>query len=162
MEVLKYPHPHLFKPCQEVTVFDAALAELLGDMWNIMKAERGVGLAANQVGLSQRMFVMEGPENEKLFIINPKILEVSKYNFDFAEGCLSAPGQFLKLFRPGWVSISYQNEKGEVLKRTFTSLHSVCVQHEMEHLEGKSYLQNKAIPKKARIFLAKKWGLKVK
>jgi peptide deformylase len=162
MEILKYPDPHLFIPCKEVTVFTPELKILLDSMWETMKIERGLGLAANQVGLSYRMFTMEGPNNEKLYIVNPKILDSAKTPSSVAEGCLSAPGQMIKLYRPLWVKLSFFNENGEQQERVFHDVFSVCVQHEMEHLSGKSYLQNKAIPKKLRMFLAKKWGLKVK
>lgn len=162
MDVIKYPDPRLLKPCKEVILFTPELKILLESMWETMKRERGMGLAANQVGLDYRMFVMSGPEEEKLFVVNPKILEFGKHPCNSAEGCLSAPGQTIKLFRPSWVKISFKNENGEEVVRTFTDIHSVCAQHEIEHLEGKSFLQNGAIPKKLRIFLAQKWGLRIK
>jgi len=161
MEVLKYPDPRLLRPCKEVTEFGPELKVLLESMWETMKKERGMGMAANQVGLEQRMFVMD-EVIEKHFIVNPKIVDQGKYPCDQSEGCLSAPGQMIKLYRPNWVTITYQNESGEHRNRTFVGIHAVCVQHEMEHLEGKTFLQNKAIPKKVRIELAKKWGLPVK
>lgn len=162
MEILKYPHPHLFKKCKEVTVFTPELKVLLDSMWELMVSERGIGLAANQVGLSYRMFTMSGPDGEKLYIINPKILDAGATGSPIAEGCLSAPGQMVRLFRPFWVKISFQNENGETQERVFSDVFSVCVQHEMEHLEGKTYLQNKAIPKRLRVILANKWGIKAK
>lgn len=157
MEIVKFPNPVLFKKCKDVTVFTPELKVLLEAMWETMVRERGIGLAANQVGLEYRMFVMD-ETTEKHFIVNPKILQAGELPCDQAEGCLSAPGQLVKLYRPNWVTIAYQNENGEHKKRTFVGIHSVCVQHEMEHLEGKSFLQNKTIPKKLRMFLAQKWG----
>jgi len=164
MEVLKYPDPRLLTPCKEVTSFGLELKVLLEGMWETMKREHGMGMAANQVGLEHNMFVMSGPNDgdDKNFFINPKILEVGKYPCDRAEGCLSAPDQLLKLYRPDWVTISYQDSQGNPHTGTFVGIYSVCVQHEMEHLEGKSFLQNKGIPKRTRITLAKKWGLPIK
>lgn len=160
-EVLKYPDSRLFKTCKEVTVFGPELLVLLEAMWETMVKERGMGMAANQVGLEYRMFTMKGLNEEKLFIVNPKIIEFSNVPCDLSEGCLSAPGQMIKLYRPLWVRTTFQNEKGEHFTQVFSGIHSVCFQHELEHLEGKSFLQNKAIPKKLRIFLAKKWGLEI-
>lgn len=159
MEVLKYPDPRLLKPCKEVTVFGPELATMLESMWETMVKERGMGMAANQVGIEYRMFTMKGPQDEKIFLVNPKIIESGKHPCSQAEGCLSAPGQMIKLYRPNWVKVTFQNEKGETRSDVFTDIHSVCVQHEIEHLDGKTFLQNKAIPKKMRIFLAKKWGI---
>lgn len=161
MEIIKYPDPRLFQQCKEVTVFDEELKTVLEAMWETMKAARGIGMAANQVGLEQRMFIMD-ELLAKLFIVNPKIVEMGKYPSNDSEGCLSAPGQMLKLFRPNWVTLTYQDEKGEHRNRTFVGIYSVCVQHEIEHLDGKSFLQNKSIPKKVRRDLATKWGFKFK
>lgn len=162
MEVLKYPDPRLLTACKEVLLFTPELKILLESMWETMKDANGIGLAANQVGLDYRMFVMSGPGEEKIFLVNPKILDFSKNPCDKAEGCLSAPNQLMRLYRPNWVTVQFFDERGNSHSRTFTDIHSVCAQHEIEHLDGKSFLQNKVIPKKLRIFLAKKWGLKVK
>lgn len=162
MDILKYPDPSLFVVCKEVMVFGPELNVLLEGMWSTMKEHKGLGLAANQVGLKHRMLVMQGPKEEKLFIVNPKILKVSRGTIDYAEGCLSAPGEFLKLFRPGWATVAFQNEESRNFVQTFSGVFSVCIQHEIDHLDGKSHLENKSIPKKTRIMLAKKWGFKIK
>ncbi len=158
MEVLKYPDTRLFKPCKEVIIFGPELAAILEEMWVTMKKERGMGMAANQVGLEQRMFTMDN-EGEKIFLVNPVILKTATHPSDMAEGCLSAPGQMIKLYRPMWVMVKFQDETGKEITRIFSDSRSVCVQHEIEHLDGKSFLQNKTIPKKMRIFLAEKWGI---
>jgi peptide deformylase len=162
MEIIKYPDSRLFKPCKPVTVFDENLNTLLEAMWETMKRERGMGLAANQVGLESRMFTMEGPNEEKIFLVNPKILEFGKTPSPLKEGCLSAPGQMISLFRPMWVKVTFQDQTGKAHARVFSDIHSICVQHEIEHLDGKSFLQNKAIPKATRKQLAEKWGIKLK
>ncbi len=160
MEILKYPDPSLLKKCDEVTVFGTELKTLLDGMWDAMLKRGGLGLAANQVGLHFRAFVMGGPDSEKLYIVNPKVVKKSEISANLKEGCLSAPGEFLVLSeRSSWIQIDFQNEKGEMLRRVFQGLHAVCVQHEMDHLEGKSHLQSKSIPKALRKVLAKKWGL---
>lgn len=160
MEILKFPHPSLLKPCNPVTVFDIELKVLLGAMWDTMQANNGLGLAANQVGLPWAMFVMSY-KNQAIYLVNPKILHKGAAGSNIREGCLSAPGEYVVISdRSQWVQVEYQNEKGEKTKTVFTDLHSVCVQHEIEHLDGKSHLQSKSIPKNKRVELAKKWGLK--
>jgi peptide deformylase len=161
MEILKYPDPKLFKICKDVSVFEDELKILLEGMWSTMLAGGGLGLAANQVGLEYRMFVMAGIESEKIFLVNPIIIKRSEIPAMMKEGCLSAPGEFLLLKdRSSWVQVQFQNEKGELLRRVFQGIHAVCVQHEIDHLDGKTHLQSPSIPKKIRKELAKKWGLK--
>lgn len=161
MDILKYPDPSLFKKCDEVTVFGPELKTLLDGMWGAMLKRGGLGLAANQVGLHFRAFVMAGLESEKLYIVNPRVVQKSEVSANMKEGCLSAPGEFLVLSeRASWIQIDFQDEKGNMLRRVFQGLHAVCVQHEMDHLDGKSHLQSKSIPKAHRKLLAKKWGIK--
>lgn len=159
MEILKFPDKRLFLKCNAVTVFGDELKTILENMWETMKNHYGVGLASNQVGLTYYMFTMEGLDDEKIFLVNPKILSKSVASANLREGCLSAPGEFLvRSDRMGWVEVEYQNELGEIKKRVFKGIQSVCVQHEIEHLEGKGFMQSIAIPKKKRQELAKKWG----
>lgn len=161
MEILKYPDPSLFKVCSEVTVFGPELLTLLEAMWAAMLKRGGLGLAANQVGLHFRAFVMAGVDSEKLFVINPKIIKQSEVPANLKEGCLSAPGEFLVLKeRATWVQVDFQDEKGQLTRRVFHGLHSVCVQHEIDHLNGKSHLMSSSIPKKQRKELYKRWGIK--
>lgn len=161
MKVLKFPHPALFKVCQPVTVFDTELKVLLDTMYRTMQASNGVGLAANQVGLEYRMFVMESLEG-RVNLVNPKITKTSMVVALRGEGCLSAPGEFIITGnRHDWVEVSFQDEKGTPKVRVFKGIHSVCVEHEIEHLDGKSFMNSKAIPKARRKELAKKWGIKL-
>lgn len=169
MKVIKFPDTRLFVPCKDVTVFGPELAVLLETMWETMVAEGGIGLAANQVGLGYRMFVMEGAKKdekstrEKIFLVNPKILSKSEAPANLKEGCLSAPGEFLVLpERASWTQVQYQTEAGATITRVFHGIYSVCVQHEIDHLNGKSHLLSKSLPKVTRKALAKKWGIKLK
>lgn len=161
MEILKLPHPALLKPCKPVTVFGAELKVLLDGMWETMTKANGLGLAANQVGIPFRMFVMKGPSDEKKFFVNPVITKKSIVPANMSEGCLSAPGEFVIVpDRVIWVEVAYQDETGKEHKSVFHNIHAICVQHETEHLEGKSHLQSMSIPKLKRRELAEKWGLK--
>lgn len=161
MEILKFPHKSLFNVCKEVTVFGQELTILLDGMWSVMISKGGLGLASNQVGLEYRMFVMAGYDNEKIFLINPKIVKKSNLPANMIEGCLSAPGEFILLSeRVSWVQVEFHDQKGQLQTRVFKGLHSVCVQHEIDHLDGKSHLMSKSIPKTKRKELHKKWGIK--
>lgn len=160
MKILKYPHPALFTKCERVSVFGKELTTLLDGMWKVLKDNYAVGLAANQVGLKYRMFVMEGTDGERINLVNPYIVTRSVAPAMKKEGCLSAPGEFLIISdRAEWVQVSFQDETGNSHTRVFKGLQSVCVQHEIDHLEGKSHLQSKSIPKAKRKDLSKKWGV---
>lgn len=162
MEILKFPHPILFEKCSLIPYWnDSEVLVLLDQMWETMKKYQGIGLAANQVGLPFRMFIMEGPNKEKFYIIDPKIVAKSIVPANLREGCLSAPEEFIsRSDRAEWVQVAYSNADGTTEVRVFHGLHAVCVQHEIEHLDGISYLQSKTIPKKQRLVFARKWGLK--
>lgn len=161
MEVLKYPDPSLLKVCEPVTVFGPELKALLDGMWDAMLKRGGLGLAANQVGLHFRGFVMAGVDSERLYIINPRFVKKSEAPAFLKEGCLSAPGEFLILAeRMSWVQVDFQDEKGQMTRRVFHGIQAVCVQHEMDHLVGKSHLMSNSIPKAKRKELCKRWGLK--
>lgn len=160
MEILKFPHPDLFKKCDKITVFGPELKILLDSMWETMKLANGIGLAANQVSIPFRMFVMEGP-NGRINLINPRIQALSQVSANLKEGCLSAPGESLVV--PGrmrWVDVEYQDENGDFKRVVLHAIHAVCVQHEIEHLDGKSFMKNKTIHKTIRNQLSKKWKLK--
>lgn len=104
---------------------------------------------------------MRTTDNEKFFIINPKVLSRSKVSASEKEGCLSAPGEFLVLSeRSQWVELSYQDHTGAIKRNVFKGIYAVCVQHEMDHLEGRTHLQSRSLTKAQRKFLAKKWGIK--
>lgn len=161
MEILKFPNPLLFEKCSEVSVFGPELKVILDHMWDTMKAAPGLGLAANQVGLLFRMFVMEGPSADRLYLVNPKILRRSILSANLKEGCLSAPGDLLLLSeRASWVEVSFQDETGKEHKKVFKDIWAVCVQHEIGHLDGESFLESKSLTKAKRKELAKKWKIK--
>lgn len=163
MQILRFPDPALFVECSEVSVFGPELKLLLESMYETMVNGNGIGLAANQVGLTFRMFTMRTEKDEKLFLVNPKIVRRSVISANAREGCLSAPGEFLVLEeRAAWVKVEYQDETGTQKEKVFHGLESVCVQHEIDHLNGKSHLQSKSLNKAKRKELAKKWGIKAK
>lgn len=110
------------------------------DMINFMVKNRGIGLAANQIGLSKRIFVM-GSDNIPGFpkpfaLFNPLIIESSKDQILDQEGCLSYPGLYLRIKRPSWVIAAYQDSKGTTREIKIDGYLSKCFQHELDHLNG--------------------------
>src|ERR1035437_1898868 len=138
MEILAFPNKKLFQPTKEVTVFGPELLVLLEAMHNAMVSANGIGLAANQVGLDYKMFVMRSEDDkQKFFLVNPTILKRSDALANRKEGCLSAPGEFITLSdRRKWVLVTFQDPAGKIRRHVFEDLLAVCVQHEMDHLDG--------------------------
>lgn len=163
MKILKFPDPALLTVCSPVTEFDEKLKATLDEMWEVMVAVEGMGLAANQVGILSRMFTMTNVDGSKLYFVNPVIVKKSVVSANKVEGCLSAPGEFLELDeRAEWVLVDYQDETGAKHQKMFNGIHSVCVQHEIDHLDGKTHLLSPTLSSKDRKMLARKWGLKLK
>jgi peptide deformylase len=162
MKILKFPHPILFEPCEEVTDFSSlsSIKEIMDAMWKIMKESNGMGLAANQVGLKRDMFVLAGPSG-RLNMVNPYISARSQAPANLKEGCLSAPGQFTVVpSRSKWVQVKYQDETGAHKSILLEGIHAVAAAHEIDHLDGKSFMQDPSLPKALRKAFDKKWGLK--
>ena len=142
--IVKYGDPVLEKPAATVTEFDTPeLHKLLDDMFESMYAARGVGLAAPQIGISQRIAVIDTSTGEdpvaKLVLINPEIVKIEGQQ-QSEEGCLSIPGFREQVRRGKRVTIRAQNVKGETWERTGEDLLARAFQHETDHLRGKLYI----------------------
>jgi len=139
--ILEFPDPRLRTRAQPVTHFDAALGTLIDDMLETMYAAPGIGLAATQVDVHRRVIVIDISEqhNEPLVLINPQILE-REGDVNTEEGCLSVPGIFDEVARASKVRVRAQQRNGETFERDFEDILAVCVQHEMDHLEGKLFV----------------------
>ena len=111
------------------------------DLFETMDNFKGIGLSGNQVGIMERVFVMysDFEKREKIVCFNPKITLASETEEFMDEGCLSFPGLWLKVKRPSWIEVEYENENGEVIKDTFTDLNARVFQHEMDHMQGKDF-----------------------
>lgn len=161
MEVLKFPHKLLLTKTEPVTVFNDELMELVDEMFKVMDRNGGIGLAANQVGIPYSFFITQLNNGERICLVNPKIKCKSYLPAKIAESCLSAPGETIVVpERAYWVEVQYQDLLGRTLLRAFRDVDAVCVQHEMDHLDGVAFLKNKSIKGKIRHPLKKKWGLK--
>jgi peptide deformylase len=160
MEILQFPHPALLKKCQEVTVFGEELRVILDKMYDTMLHAKGLGLAANQLGLDMNCFTMLSGD-KRLDLINPSIVDKSKAISSLEEGCLSAPGERLNTGnRSVWVNVSFQDLDGNRRTKLFEGIESICIAHELDHLAGKAFFQTNTISKDKRTKLCKKWGLK--
>ena len=140
MKVLEIPHPILREKAKPVEKVDARIATLLDDMLETMYASNGVGLAANQVGLLERIVVIdcarEGEEPDPLQMVNPKIIAHSEEILCRNEGCLSVPREYADVDRFAVVTVEYLDKKGEKKTRTADGLLGMAIQHELEHLDG--------------------------
>ncbi|MFT4743236.1 MAG: peptide deformylase [Yoonia sp.] len=134
------PDPVLRAVCAPVTVFDAKLAAIAKDMLEVMYAAPGRGLAAPQVGITQRVFVMDatwkdGTPDPQVFV-NAEMVECSEEIVVMAEGCLSIPDRTSRVARPAQVTLRWQDPDGAPQTGTFTGFAAACVQHERDHLDG--------------------------
>ena len=140
IELVKYPDVFLRSVSNDVPFpIDEKTQRLIKWMYKAMYQHHGIGLAAIQVGYQLRMFVMDcsrSQTNEKVFI-NPEIVEKSNETLRDNEGCLSAPGKTGDVRRHIRIILKYQDENGKEERKTFYNLEARCIQHEMDHLNGK-------------------------
>lgn len=131
-----FPDPILRKKALEVTDF-SKIQEKSEQMIQIMKENQGIGLAANQAGLLERIFVMQLSEQEKPEVfINPQITAQSSDKFKYEEGCLSLPGINAFVSRPNTITLKWLDLNGQTVEKEFDGLASTCIQHEIDHLDG--------------------------
>ena len=135
MKIVLYGHPTLRQKSEKVDVVDDNVRETLDEMVALMRKANGVGLAANQVDIAKRFFVLEHDGVVKK-VINPEILEFSDEIADMEEGCLSIPGVFKKVNRPAKIKVKYLNENGEEVVEELEEMWSRAFQHEFDHIEG--------------------------
>lgn len=141
MEFKLGPHQSLVEKSESWNFSkDTDAEELEKAMCQFMLDNHGIGLAANQIGITKRVFVM-GSYNiagfpEPFALFNPKIIEASKEMVLDQEGCLSYPGLYLTVKRPSWIIAEYQNSKGDIVEARFEGYLAKCFQHELDHLDG--------------------------
>jgi peptide deformylase len=141
--ILIHPDPRLKKQCEPVAEITDDLRRLADDMLETMYGAPGVGLAAPQVGVLKRLIVMDcikdGPP-EPMALFNPEVIWASEDQAVYEEGCLSIPDQYADVQRPAEVVVRWLDVKGETQERQFAGLWATCVQHEIDHLEGKLFI----------------------
>jgi peptide deformylase len=153
LPILRYPDPRLKTVATPVTQFDDALVKLTQDMAETMYDAPGVGLAATQVNVHKRIIVIDVTEDNSglTVFINPEIVQASKESKVYEEGCLSVPGIYEKVERPDTVKVRAQNVKGEWFEIDCDELLAVCIQHEIDHLNGKVFVEYLSQLKQTRI-----------
>jgi peptide deformylase len=141
LAILEYPDPRLRTKATPVVVFDEALHRLVDDLLETMYAAKGVGLAASQVDVHKRLLVLDVSEtrDQPMVLINPQILS-AEGRVPGEEGCLSLPGIYDKLERAARIRVRAVDRDGKPFEIDAEGMLAVCIQHEMDHLEGKLFV----------------------
>jgi len=152
LNILRYPDARLHKLAVPVTVFDAQLKQLVADMAQTMYEAPGIGLAATQVDIHKQLIVIDVSERRDslVVLINPEIVDASGVS-DIEEGCLSVPGIYDTLERAERVKVRAYDQNGKLFTLEAQGLLAVCIQHEMDHLKGKVFVESLSQLKQQRI-----------
>ncbi len=152
LTILHFPDERLRTVAKPVEQFDAKLSQTIDDMFETMYAAPGIGLAATQVDFHRRLIVIDVSEegNQPLVFINPEILEKDGVE-EMDEGCLSVPGIYEKVQRAEKVKVKAQDRKGDTFEMEADGLLAVCIQHEIDHLDGKLFVDYLSSLKRQRI-----------
>ena len=146
LKILTIPDPRLKYKSINVENFDKNLEKIINDMFDTLNASgNGIGLAAPQVNIHQRIIVMDLREDEKSnqqIFINPKIIKFSSEKNINEEGCLSIPEFYAEVERPSKIEVEWFDSKGKKLKKEMTGLLSICMQHEIDHLNGVLFIDH--------------------
>lgn len=153
LNILRYPDPRLHKVAKPVTTFDERIRKLVADMAETMYAAPGVGLAATQVDVHEQVVVIDvSDEGKNLQVfINPEIIWASEDKRVYDEGCLSVPGIYDGVERPARVKVRAFDADGKAFEVDADELLAVCIQHEMDHLKGKVFVEYLSPLKRNRI-----------
>ena len=153
LNILEFPDKRLRTVAKEVETVDERVQTLVKDMFDTMYEAQGIGLAASQVDVHERVIVMDLSEDasEPRVFINPQITLLTDELFGYQEGCLSVPGFYEEVTRPARVKIEALNEQGEAFEMEAEGLLAVCIQHECDHLAGKLFVDYLSNLKRDRI-----------
>jgi peptide deformylase len=153
LDILRYPDARLHKVARPVDVVDERVRTIVRDMAETMYAAPGIGLAATQVDVHERIIVIDvsDAKDRLLVLINPEIVATGGETKASEEGCLSVPGIYEEVERPDRVTVRALNERGEPFTLDAEGLLAVCIQHEMDHLSGKVFVQYLSRLKQSRI-----------
>jgi peptide deformylase len=152
LPVLEFPDPRLRTRAAPVTEFDSGLKQLIADMFETMYRAPGIGLAATQVNVHRRLIVIDVSKegNQPEVYINPEILEREGSEVS-EEGCLSVPNVYEDVERAARIKVRAQDADGQTFERELEGMHAVCLQHEMDHLAGKLFVDYLSGLKRERI-----------
>ena len=139
LQIITYPHPTLRHKSKPIRRVDAELRQVVSEMFGLMYENKGIGLAANQVDLPLRVFVMnlksDPKEGEEMVFLNP-VISFPKGSEEAEEGCLSLPGVYGNVIRPKQVRVNAYTLEGKEVDMVVTDLMARCIQHELDHLDG--------------------------
>ena len=152
LDILHHPDPRLRKKAAPVADVDDSIRQLTADMLETMYAAPGIGLAATQVNVHKRVLVIDISEDksEPLCFINPEILH-TEGSIDYEEGCLSVPTYYDKVTRAEKVKVKALNPQGETFEMDADGLLAICIQHEIDHLNGKLFVDHLSSLKQKRV-----------
>ena len=140
------PDPRLKRACEPVAEIDGKLKRFMDDMLETMEEAKGIGLAANQVGVLKRVAVIDldpgGPKSKPIYLVNPRVVEASGEQSTYNEGCLSVPDIWDDVSRPARLTVEYTDEKGRTQTIEADGLLATCLQHEIDHLNGMLFLDH--------------------
>src|SRR6056300_1239165 len=153
LPILEFPDPRLRKVASPVTVFDAKLEVLIDDMFETMYDSQGIGLAATQIDVHKRLLVIDVSESKDspLVFINPSFEIIEDELSEYDEGCLSVPGFYETVSRPKGIKVQAQDRKGEKFEIEAEGILATCIQHEIDHLDGKLFVDYISALKRQRI-----------
>ncbi len=153
LSILEFPDPRLRTVATPVTQVDSRIRQLVDDMLETMYDAPGIGLAATQVDVHERVIVIDTSESrsEPKVFINPEIEVLNPDLGDYDEGCLSVPGFFETIHRPKSIRVNALDREGEVFTEELDGLLAICLQHEMDHLQGKLFVDYLSPLKRQRI-----------
>lgn len=164
--ILIHPHPHLRRIAKPVSDFSPRLADIAERMFATMYEARGIGLAATQVDIHERIVVLDVPSyrvddhgvetdeiasSVKQVLINPEILSASAEKSVYQEGCLSLPGQYADVERPARIRYRHHTLDGSIVEADADGLLAVCIQHEIDHLNGVLFIDHLSRLKRERL-----------
>ncbi len=153
LKILEFPDPRLRRVARPVTVFDDELGELIDSMLETMYQADGIGLAATQVDVHRRVLVLDvsGDRDSPRAFVNPRLEVLDEAPAEYEEGCLSVPGFSETVSRPAGVRVTAEDRRGETFRLDAGGLLATCVQHEVDHLDGKLFVDRISPLKRRRI-----------
>ena len=153
LDILEFPDPQLRTIARPVKVVDDRIKQLISDMTETMYDAEGIGLAATQINVHRQIVIIDVSEERDttLVFVNPSIEVLDPELHNYQEGCLSVPGYYEEVSRPTAVKVKALNENGEPFEIIAEGLLAVCIQHEMDHLNGKLFVDYISALKRNRI-----------
>ena len=151
LPIVTWPDERLHIECHDIVIFDRWIEQHALDLFATMKANDGIGLASPQVSIIANVIAIWIEEDKPMLLVNPEILEADGDDFEWEEGCLSVPGYFEKRKRPSRVIVAYKDVTGKDHEAEFHGLYAFAIQHEIDHLRGRLFVDKLSTFKKTRV-----------